>query len=92
MWKHKSKTLTLSVKVAPATVVGGGSVVVVVLSVELKGRIKYSEISSCTCSRCCAGGRRGEIKITGKSFNIEPLRIFDVPAVGDHPNLAALVA
>ena len=79
-------------KVAPATVVGGGSVVVVVLSVELQRRIKYSQILNCMCSRCCACGRRGEIKITGKSFYIEPLRILDVPAVGDHPNLAALVA
>ena len=37
----------MSVKVAPATVIGGGSVVVVVLSVELKRRMKCSQISNC---------------------------------------------
>ena len=47
--------------VAPATVIGGGSVVVVVLSVDLQQKIKYSQISNRTCSRCCAGGGRGEI-------------------------------
>ena len=70
--------------------------VVVVLSVELQRRIRLSQTRYCILSenfsRCCAGGRGGEVKIAGEGLDIEPLWILDVPAVCDHPNLAALVA
>ena len=36
-------TLTLSVKVAPVKDIGGGSVVVVVLSVDLQRRMKHPQ-------------------------------------------------